>query len=56
LPQRYHMSNLQINAKSLISMAIGVVRGEKVVISAEGSDADQALECIIPLLESGQPE
>jgi phosphotransferase system HPr (HPr) family protein len=46
--------NLAADAKSILGvLTLGVHRGCTIVVSAEGEDAEQALEAIRALVESG---
>lgn len=45
--------NNEVNAKSIMGiMAMGAVKGEKILIRADGSDEKEALEAIISLFET----
>lgn len=47
-------SSMEGNAKSIVMIiALGIEKGDEVVISAEGEDEAEAVEALVKLLENG---
>lgn len=50
-----NQDNRKVNAKSIMGMmALGVINGDTVTVTVEGSDEDTAMESIMSYLSSGR--